>query len=319
MLEIDQQIERSANYPKHAFIGSIVRSTDESFWYCCGSWTVNGVKDAIPCILSYVPAERHTERTGQKTLELNGQRYLKAFGQPLASYRETYLPAVQSLIENETLGKVVFLSMRHIQEIKDPHAFVPIYMGKIPKDSEALNKLCKLIEVSIDDIGITGSTLMFGDPVKRHELDFGIYGRDKSKRAYKILEAVRKSGVIVSASDYHHLPFIYEGVEFDPQFGEKKGELNPIDGAKIEVTGGVENLNMIIKESVDAIFFPAIYETEEGRRLVSFRPGQRAFFKTDQRVCFKSMSVANITTADGKCEEVFLAINDESADVISEQ
>lgn len=238
--------ERLVSFPPHALIGSIIRSSDGSFWYCCGSWTVNGVKDALPCILSYIPVDESMELAEQKSLELNGQKYLKVFGQSISSYRITYLPMVQDLVEKENLGKVSFLSTKYVQEIKDPHSFTPAYLDKIPKDGEALRNLCKLIEVGIDDIGITGSSLMFGQPVKRHELDFGIYGREKSRRADEVLEKARISGVITNASDYHHLPFHYEGVVFDPQFGEMDGEVNPIDGARIEIIREISDLNVII-------------------------------------------------------------------------
>lgn len=317
-MSIEDSPKRLTNYPFDALIGSIIRSTDGSFWYCCGSWTVNDVKDALPCILSYVPADRHTEQTRQKSLELHGQKYLKVFGQPLSSYRDTYLSMVEGFVEKESLGKVSFLPIKHIQEIKDPHSFTSTYINKIPKDGKALRNLCRLIEVDINDVGITGSSLMFGEPVKRHELDFGIYGREKSRRAYEILEEARRSNVITSASDYHHLPFYYEGVVFDPQFGEAKGEVNPINGAKIEIVGEISNLFMTIKKSPDAIFFPAVYGISGNRRLVSFRPGQRDFFKTGQNIRFDSMSVANITTVGGS-EEVFLAINDETASIITKQ
>jgi len=249
-------------------------------------------------------------------LDVNGSHYLKVFGQPLSVCRETYYKDIENLTESERLGKVSFLKTKYIDEVKDPHSFVSTYASYIPKDGEAIHDLCNLLEINIEDVGITGSSLMFGQPVKRHELDFGIYGIEKSRRAFQIIEEGRKNGLFPSSSDYHHLPFLYKSVEFDPQFGENGQEDNPMENSKMEISDVVNNVSFTVLESPDSIFFPAIYETSAGMKLVSFRPGQRAYLRPGQDVNFESLSLVNMKWANGMNEQVLAVLNDESGTVL---
>src|SRR3989344_631116 len=171
-MSIGVGLETVPNLPS-VLIGSILHSVDGSYWYCCGSWKINDMTEVVPCILSYIPDQgRYPIMPGQKTIDVNGIRYVKVFGQHLFHCRETYYRDIEGITECERLGKVSFLKTKYIDEVKDPHAFVSVYINCIPRDGEAIRDLCQLLEINIEDIGITGSSLLFGQPVRRHELDF---------------------------------------------------------------------------------------------------------------------------------------------------
>lgn len=311
---IPREIKDSPEYPR-PLIGSIIRAENNSIWYCCGSWLPNEIEKALPCILAYVPDdETFPSVRNQKFIEVSGSRYLKVFGQQLSVYRGLYYPAVSNLIERETFGKVSFLLTKYIKEVKDPHSFTKHYIEKVPSDGKALTSLCRILGITLNDIGITGSSLMLEEPIKRHELDVGIYGRKKSKRAYETIQEGLASGVFIKASDFHHLPFYYQNVQFDPQFGESAYDLNPFDGSTIVLQQEVNNVRIAITESPDSIFFPAIYETDS-LKLISFRPGQRAFFKPGQEVFFDKINLAKIHWNNEIEEKAFIVVNDETGKI----
>lgn len=295
--------------------GSIIQTDNGSFWYCCGNWNPEGVSDSLPAILAYTPdTGKYPKIEGQKVLEFGKHRFLKAFGTPFQIYKGNYLPEMGNVIDATTLGRVAFVSRRHITDIRDPHSFTAKYLEKLPEVREKLRRLTRFLDLDLEDLGITGSSLMMPEPTLRQETDLGIYGSDKSRKAYRILEDARSRGEIKRWVDRYYLPFEFEGTAFDPQFSYGHTEAHPFEGVSFGKPVERPNTEVLIGESPDAIFYPAVYTTKS-MRLVTFRPGQRGYFKQGDQVAFESISEVDVKWSNGNTERVYAVLNDETGSV----
>jgi len=90
-----------------------------------------------------------------------------------------------------------------------------------------------------------------------------------------------------------------------------------MEKSHIEVCETVCNTTFSVLQSPDSIFFPAVYETSEHIKLISFRPGQRAYLRPGQIVSFESLSLVNMSWANGTTEEALAVLNDESGTVLN--
>ncbi len=163
--------------------GSIIQTDNGSFWYCCGNWNPEGVSDSLPAILAYTPdTGKYPKIEGQKVLEFGKHRFLKAFGTPFQIYKGNYLPEMGNVIDATTLGRVAFVSRRHITDIRDPHSFTAKYLEKLPEVREKLRRLTRFLDLDLEDLGITGSSLMMPEPTLSKKLIWVYMGVIKAEK-----------------------------------------------------------------------------------------------------------------------------------------
>ncbi len=298
--------------------GSIIETDDGSFWYSCGSWTINNMHNAIPCILAYIlKGEFVVTHEKMKILECNGKVYLKTFGLPIEIYRLMLESRDESLFYPLTLGKVVFLKCSRIIVIKDPVEFRSLFVQQLKNEGRILNSLCDVLQLDANDVGISGSSLMFTTPEIRHEIDFVIFGREKSRRALSVIHKNRNNKIFSDFSLPHlHLPFQFMKIWFDPQFSESDRIRHHLDKSSIHKIGQRMDIELRILDDKNGIFFPAIYKTSEGYGLLSFRAGQRGLFCKGQTIRFDSLPLYSVTFANGKTEIFYAILNDEWGTII---
>lgn len=297
--------------------GSIVKSKNGYFWYCCGDWSINNLK-SLPCILSYVPIDNEfgfsDSKYHTKQIEIDNKKYLKTFGQDIKKFQDLFYQANREI--DFSIGKVAFLKRENIFSIKNPKDFVQNFVRNVKKDGQIFCELMDILKLPKDSVGISGSCLMFDKPIKRHEIDFVIYGIRESVKAKKIILVKRKNGIFSQNSlGKFHLPFKYKGVWFDPQFAFSEDEKNFINNHKISILEDEKDITLKIIDDSMGIFFPAIYITDLGR-LISFRPGHRGLFKKNNYLKFKSLKKAILENYLGKKEFVNVIINDEWCEIV---
>lgn len=297
--------------------GCVLRTYDGSFWYCIGNWKPKGLHGVVPCVLGYVPeGERFPAVENQKRLRANGHDLLKIFGQPIGTIR-TFLAQMGDFIEPLTLGRIVFLDTRNVVEVHNPKDFVRPFVEQIRPEGDLLIELCEHFGLDLDDIGIGGSSLMFRSPQRRPEIDFVIYDRKKSLRTVKAIFDGRANGLFADEwLGNFFLPFRYKSIWFDPQPCTAAEERDVLDGAELQVVGREERPVLEITENEESIFMPALYGTAGGRRLITFRPGQRAYFRTGQKVGFDSLSVVDVRWSDGREETLYGVLDEEFGTVL---
>jgi len=295
--------------------GSIVETIDGCFWYSCGNWSVNG-SAGHPCMLGYVPErERKSTQHVQKTLDVRNSRLVKTMGIPHGPYSE-YLSSKGSMLEGTQLGRTVFLKQGFVRDVRNPKLFLKRYIRKeCLKEAEAVMSLMSALNIKEDDMGISGSSLMFDEPTHRHEVDFAVYGKGESRRVWKAINEMREEGATAPVDKYYQR-FMYDGVCFDPQFSEGDGEKNAIDGCTIGFMDDEMDLEMKIEDDELSIFYPAIYTIDGGRKLISFRPGHRGLFENGSAVKFGRLKRVRIAWPDGTEDDGYAIIRDERGEIL---
>lgn len=293
----------------HLPAGSILVADNDSYWYCCGSWTFRGINNALPSILAYVPeSPQFPRRTQQKFLNVGGKRLLKVFGQPFHLYR-MYYSAMSDLFEGPTFGKIAFLSMDRVVDIRNPRYFAKQYILQQP-EGKILLELCEYLDIAVDDIGVGGSSLMFGKPIRRDEIDIAIYGKQASYKAFERIEQAYETRLFIR-SPYRYFPFCFKGIWFDPHFSEGIGETNILDGASVKLIGRVSNVEITVSNAKEGIFYPSIYKTNSDKRLISLRAGHVGLFKNEQKISFESLSLIEVEWGSTEREELYAVLEDE--------
>lgn len=311
------------NYKEMATIspyksGSVLLAENGTYWYSCGPWRIQNFPNSIPSILAYAPEnEKFIKHNNQKTLSKGEQTLLKIFGRPFQEYTDSYIVHMQGMIESFTLGRVAFLPKERIIEVNDPKDFTKHFISNSPRQGRVLLELIDLLQIPLKNIGISGSSLVLMKPVERHEIDLCVYGKTESRRIFTLLEEYRKREIVRDRPNPElHLPFSYNGVLFDPQFAEGEYERGHLDGVNIRFIKKLSDIQVSIYNTVDAIFYPPIYQTTEGRRLISFRPGHRGLFREGQTVQFQSISLIELSYPNMEKETVFAVLEDEWGTII---
>lgn len=293
--------------------GSVLRTDTGTFWYCCGDWRLSGVGDSYPAILAYIPrkdVDIYSEKF--KTLLIEGRTFVKVYGQPIEVYRELLRSTQGDAYHPSALGKVAFVKRSRIVEVKDTLAFTGVFLQAMERERVAFQSLAEMLRVPVGAIGISGSTLVLGLSERRHEIDIVFYGRSICRRVFRAIERNRNDVVFSRASmPPFHLPFQHHGVWLDPQFSEGERERHFLDGTSVRILRQVADMTVRITEDRDGIFFPSVYGTNRRRRLISFRPGHRGFFRRDDNVRFPSLSIIRLTYASGNSETAYGILNDE--------
>ncbi len=301
--------------------GSVIRTEDGSLWYCAGNWHLKETPNYFPCILAYVPEDSYpTQLKIIKTIEMDGVTYVKVFGYfgpSLEIYRTSLMEPRKGILHPISFGHLSFLRKSHIVGIQDPRAYVSTFLQTLEGAPGLFSSLVEILGLSLEDIGISGSTLALGVPSWRHEIDFCVYGREKSKKVNRAIRRHRDDYLFSKASlPPYHLPFKYQGRWFDPQFSESDRERSFIHGASLAVIKRSKNVTLTIHDDQNGIFYPSVYMIGRGRRLISFKPSHRGLFTSGQKVFFSSLSLVRIRHAN-KLEEVAYAIlQDEWGDIV---
>jgi len=300
--------------------GSILRASDGTYWYTCGSWRLASAADGIPSILAYAPEGRgFPHREGQKKLQLGGVTLLKISNQPLDAYTQVYLPTVSRVMVGPRFGRLVFLWEDAVVEVRDPRAFTRRFVDAVCPEGPLAAELLGLLGVEVEDAGVWGSSLMFDEPVRRHETDLVIYGRELSAKAYE-----RFTGGAVPSEALELDPrlglctvFRYKGAPIDLFFDPNEREGHWLDRAAIRVVARLGDQCIRIADSSDGLFYPASYTCEGGKRLISFRPAHaRRFFAPGARLRFDSLSLVEIVPLGGGAEEAYAVLDYETAEFL---
>lgn len=273
------------------------------------------MENVVPCILAYVPeTPQFKKKEQQKTVQLYGKNFLKAFGQPYSLYQELYYPAMGYLIQENTLGKIAFLPKNKIITAYNPQQFAREYVTNIQPEGNILLECCDYLGITLDNIGVGGSSLLFGKPVKRHEIDIAIYGKQACYRAFERIEQGYKKGIFIK-SPYRYFPFCFKGIWFDPHFSEGFDEENCFHKVCIEEINKISNVTIQIDNATRSIFYPAIYEVNSDQKLISLRAGHVGLFKVGQIVKFSSLSLLKLRWSNGQQEIVYAILEDEWGEI----
>lgn len=304
---------------KKVRMGSVVQTDDGAFWYACGDWRLKGILNAYPCMLAYVPQEELSVaiRKKVKLLVSGGRKYGKAFGHfgvPIERYREELLRARENIIHPVFLGRAVFFKNSHIVQVRDPVGFLKTFMSEMKSSRSIFQSLADILHVPLRSMGISGSNLVIGIPVWRHENDIIVYGRKRSQRAFLEIQRHRDDRVFSRrALAPFHTQFRYRGKWFDPLFGESMRERPFIDECTFHVVRKIGKRTYTIIEDHDGIFFPAVYRLDNGKRLISFRLSHRGLFAKGQHVTFSTLSVVRIRYPSAREETAYAVLHDEWA------
>ncbi|MEM8723127.1 MAG: hypothetical protein AAGE84_28220, partial [Cyanobacteria bacterium P01_G01_bin.39] len=200
----------------------IVTTADNLIWYVAGKWSMKNIRGSIPCILGYAPEneanscflQKHSNLT--KKVTINGVTYSKLFGLDYNIYKRlTINLAARSLACDVFLGRVVFIKKSQIISAKNPKSFAKKYIDNLPKEGETIRELLKILNLDISDVGITGSSLLFNIPQPRSEIDFIVYGTQKSKDTWDKIKEFKEAGIFGSINSYFQR-FKYKNIDFDP-------------------------------------------------------------------------------------------------------
>ncbi len=289
--------------------GSILRTANGAHWYTGGTWRLMNHPSCLPSILAYAPVgDQFPLRPNQKTLDLNGVTLVKVSNQPLDVYSSVYLPPVRDLITGPRFGRLVFLDEQHVVEVRDPRQFARQFISRLQPEGAIVADLCRRLGVNPEtDIGIWGSCLMFDEPVRRHEIDILIYGQDLSYRAYeRMLTAMLGREFQMDPQLGICSAFCYKGTTIDLFFAMESQLVHPLHKARIRVLGKLFAEEITIEDTGEALFYPALYTTSTGKRLLSFRPAHsRRFFRQGSKLRFESISVGEIDWSSGSKEEFY--------------
>lgn len=300
--------------------GSILRVDDGTYWYTCGSWRLSDAPSGIPSILAYAPAgDLFPLHENQKTLHVHGTTLVKVSNQPLDIYETVYLPAVADMIYDRRFGRLVFLQESRVVEVRSPRRQAVPFVSTLVPEGALVGELCHRLGLTVADIGIWGSTLMFDEPVRRHEVDVVIYGREQSYRAYERMTGggVDPAHLVVDAQLGLCTVFRYKGVPVDLFFDPGDEEEHALHGASIRVVGKVSNQTMTIHDTTEALFYPPMYVTSHDKRLLSFRPAHsRRFFKQGCQIRFASISVVEIDWPCGSTESAYAVLTYERGEFV---
>ncbi|RJO59027.1 hypothetical protein C4546_04340 [Candidatus Parcubacteria bacterium] len=300
-------------------LGSVIHTSDDAFWYCAGHWKINNIQDACPCILAYIPLEeaRSNSLKVEKTLEFNGRIYVKVFGrygQTLEIYRKVLIATRHKLIWPLHLGRSAFVKYSAIVEVRDPRSFLHVFTANLDDAEEIFSELSKILQVPLNQMGLSGSNLVINVPMWRHENDFVIYGTSTSRNAFNLIEANRDEKTFSrSALPPFHTQFKFKNMWFDPIFSPEVETRHFFDGCLLEVGESIGEVTSIISEDKDGIFFPAVYTLQNGIRLFSFRISHRGLFTKNRPVSFSSLSRIILTYPDGHKEDAYGILDDEWA------
>lgn len=301
--------------------GSLLWTDNNIYWYTCGSWRLGDHPFGIPSIIAYAPAgQKFPIQKNQKTIDINNKTFIKVSNQPLSVYKDVYLSKVKDMINGPQFGRLVFLSSDRVIKITKPGGFVTPFVQNISPEGQILKELCGLLHVSLKDVGIWGSSLIFKQPVRRHEIDVVIYGRENCEEAFRLLAetSLCSEDLILDPEEGVCTQFSYKGINFDLFYDLGDKEPHLLDGAKIKISGILKNEFMTITDTTEGLYYPSIYVTNTGLRLISFRPAHsRRFFKTGQKLLFKSVSQIEIIQASGKRETSYGVLDYEKAEFIS--
>jgi hypothetical protein len=216
-------------------------------------------------------------------------------------------------------GRLVFLREEEVVEVRDPRAFTRRFIEAVYPEGPLAAELLALLGARLEDAGVWGSSLMFDEPVRRHETDLVIYGRAQSAKAY---ERFTSGAVPAQALEFDPrlglcTVFRYKGSPIDLFFDPDEQEKHWLDGAAIRVLDQLREERVRIADSAEGLFYPASYACEGGKRLISFRPAHaRRFFAPGTRLRFDSVSLVEIVPRDGRAEEVYAVLDYETAEFL---
>ncbi|UXY16920.1 hypothetical protein N8I74_07865 [Chitiniphilus purpureus] len=286
--------------------GSLVQTCDGAFWYTAGETGIALGRAAIAAVLAYVPDGSPPDAPQRKVLTTDEATYLKVHAQSLDNYRALVLARSALQVPCKVdLGRLVFVDPEKIVKVVDAQAAVAAWSAHRPDRQRLLDALCHHLGLNIDALGISGSTLMFSDLRDRHELDLVIYGAEASRNAWRRIGECIAAGVFEPIAGYSQR-FRLLGIEIDPQFA-----LKPADGS---VLGGVCPIDSRMGEACTATvtchrmghFYPAVYETDCGPRLMSFRFGHRGLFPSGSMIRLPPLPIITFARSDGSTWEARL-------------
>jgi predicted nucleotidyltransferase len=300
--------------------GTLLTADDGTCWYTCGSWRMVGEVSGVPAILAYVPeGSRFRRLPGQKAVDRHGVTLLKTSNRPLEEYTAVHLAAVSDLIAPRCFGRLAFLQEQRIVEIRQPGPFAARFVAEVAPEGPLVADLCHRLGLEISGIGIWGSALLFDPPVRRHETDVVIYGREASERAHRNL--TRPDVDLELFEMEQHLgvcaAFRYRGCVFDLFYDRGSTAIHELHGAQMEIVGREPQVEVTIADATEALYYPASYITSDGTRLLSFRPAHaRRFFRQGTRLRFPSLSRVLITRVSGHVEEAHAVLDYETAEFL---
>lgn len=261
------------------WLGSVLHTDNGALWYSCGRWGVSSDHFMFPAILGYVPVVSFAQPGPESQfLSTPTRDYWKVFDVPDNDYHTTLRLAIPfNGTAHPPLGKVVFLSKDSVCKILNPLEYLRPCMDTLPKQSLAIKMLAERANIPMSALGVTGSTLVFGRPVERHELDLLIVGKDNIAKFDITVNALLREGLATHDAFYAQR-FHLHGVTFDPQYDLFPTECHPLAEASIEILDECTDIRVKIVDTCDAVLFPARYLAEENLILYSFRPGHRCLF-----------------------------------------
>lgn len=301
---------------RKARAGSVIQTSDDALWYCWGSWQLKETLDSYPCMLGYVPEDTFpAELQKIKTINVNGRVYVKVFGyfgQPLEVHRTILMRSRNEIVHPVSFGRLYFVKRSHIKAVQDPKEYVNKFLTTMEGAPKLFSSLVEILGVCLGDIGITGSTLTINAPSWRHEIDFFVYGRDKSKKLYRAIQDHRDDKIFSKKSlPPYHMPFEYQGKWFDPQFSEGDQEKPLLSGAALNVVRMLKDITLTICDDQNGVFYPPVYIVEQSKKLISFKPSHRKLFIKGQQIFFPSLSLVRLHHVDGSEETAYAILHDE--------
>ena len=233
---------------KKARLGSVIRTQDNTLWYCCGSWCLDEAPNSYPCMLGYIPEDQFPPELEKiKTITVRGRSYVKVFGhygQSLDIHRTVLMKSRREMVHPVSLGRLFFVKKESIAAVQDPRAYVSTFLQAMEGASELFASLVDILGISLKDFGVSGSTLVIEVPSWRHEIDFVVYGYDQCRKTCRAIQQHRDDSVFSKAAlPPYHLPFRYQDKWFDPQYCEADQERHFLHGASVTMVKSLKRQN----------------------------------------------------------------------------
>ncbi|SDK11321.1 hypothetical protein SAMN05216189_102914 [Pseudomonas delhiensis] len=259
---------------------SILTTSNGSIWYGCGSFSSNFSSIGVSAILAYSPSHLTIDLSPTKVRYVDNRPIWKVFSAPDPEYQQV-LKKNESVIA-ETFGRVAILRKNEIIKSVEPCSISQKFLDSIGRQSVDFLHVLSLLEIEIEEIGISGSCGAFSPICLQHEVDICFFGSEKCQRIWHRIRELLDKKIFMPADKYEQR-FRYGEIEFDPQFSRSNshqimgfGEIS-----NISIAESMLPISARVVDASESIFFPAYYKTTAGP-LISFRVGHRGLFSSGE-------------------------------------
>jgi hypothetical protein len=274
--------------------GSVIELADGTIWYGCGTWHINGLSEYVPAMLGYVPITLAKPSPEAKILDRAKQQFWKVFDLEWSLYHSILSTVIEPYFQAVGLGKIVFIPMCLVTNVRDPYASLPRHLQHLPRQQDALNALVFDCGIAINDVGISGSSLVLPVPTYRHELDIVIKGEDNALRFRRHVNALIEAG-LVGADAFFSQRVIYNGVCLDPHFDLRDTDEHLLSDAMIRFEGCLSTHNGKVMSSGPISHFPYLWSLDCGSMLLSVKSGHQELLKVGNRFRASNLEKACIS------------------------